>query len=67
MNLFLYGPPGCGKTTVGMLLAERMGWHFTDTDKIIENDAGMPITEIFLQNGEKPIFGRGKKRCLPIW
>jgi len=52
MNLYIYGPPGCGKTTIGMLLAERMGWHFTDTDKIIENEAGMPITEIFLQKGE---------------
>jgi 3-dehydroquinate synthase len=60
MNLFLYGPPGCGKTTVGMLLAERMGWHFTDTDKIIENEAGMPITEIFLQKGEADFRSREK-------
>ncbi len=60
MNLYIYGPPGCGKTTIGMLLAERMGWHFTDTDKIIENDAGMPITEIFLQKGEADFRQREK-------
>jgi len=60
MNLYIYGPPGCGKTTVGMLLAERMGWHFTDTDKIIENEAGMPITEIFLQKGESDFRLREK-------
>jgi len=60
MNFFIYGPPGCGKTTVGMLLAERMGWHFIDTDKIIENEAGMPITEIFLQKGEADFRSREK-------
>jgi len=58
MNLFIYGPPGCGKTTVGMLLAERMGWHFIDTDKIIENEAGMPIAEIFHQKGESDFRNR---------
>ncbi|MGB7538814.1 MAG: 3-dehydroquinate synthase [Anaerolineales bacterium] len=60
MNFFIYGPPGCGKTTVGMLLAERMGWHFLDTDKIIENEAGMPIAEIFLQKGEADFRSREK-------
>ncbi len=63
MNFFIYGPPGCGKTTVGMLLAERMGWHFLDTDKIIENEAGMPIAEIFLQKGEAD-FRRREKALL---
>lgn len=60
MNFFIYGPPGCGKTTVGMLLAERMGWHFIDTDKLIENEAGMPIAEIFLQKGETDFRSREK-------
>jgi shikimate kinase/3-dehydroquinate synthase len=60
MNFFIYGPPGCGKTTVGMLLAERMGWHFVDTDKLIENEAGMPVSEIFLQKGETDFRHREK-------
>ena len=60
MNFYIYGPPGCGKTTIGMLLAERMGWHFLDTDKIIENEAGMPIAEIFLQKGEADFRNREK-------
>ncbi|MFN2299127.1 MAG: 3-dehydroquinate synthase [Anaerolineales bacterium] len=61
MNFYIYGPPGCGKTTTGMLLAERMGWHFLDTDKIIENEAGMPITEIFRVKGEGEFRGREKE------
>jgi shikimate kinase/3-dehydroquinate synthase len=60
MNFFIYGPPGCGKTTIGMLLAERMGWHFVDTDKLIENEAGMPVAEIFLQKGEADFRNREK-------
>jgi len=61
MNFFIYGPPGCGKTTVGMLLAERLGWHFVDTDKLIENEAGMPVAEIFLQKGEAYFRNREKE------
>jgi shikimate kinase/3-dehydroquinate synthase len=61
MNFYIFGPPGCGKTTTGMLLAERMGWHFLDTDKIIENEAGMPISEIFLQKGESEFRSREKE------
>ena len=51
--LVLVGPPGAGKTTVGTLLAERLGLPFRDTDADIEAVAGKPISEIFLDDGEE--------------
>ena len=46
---------GSGKSTVGPLLARRLGWRFLDVDDIIESEAGMPIAEIFARHGE-PAF-----------
>jgi shikimate kinase len=46
------GPPGAGKTTVGLAVAELLGVAFTDTDAIIEATAGKPIPEIFFDDGE---------------
>lgn len=50
--LVLVGFMGSGKTTVGRLLAARLGWHFCDLDDRIEAAAGAPITTIFAQSGE---------------
>jgi shikimate kinase len=47
------GPPGSGKTTVGGLLAERLGVPFRDTDHDVEVAAGKPIGEIFIDDGEE--------------
>jgi shikimate kinase len=47
------GPPGSGKTTVGRLLAERLGVAFRDTDHDVETAAGKPIGEIFIDDGEE--------------
>jgi shikimate kinase len=49
----LIGPPGSGKTTVGELLAERLGVGFRDTDHDVEAAAGKPIGEIFVDDGEE--------------
>ncbi len=46
------GPPGSGKSTVGRLLAERLGVSFRDTDTDVETEAGKPIGEIFIDDGE---------------
>ena len=46
------GPPGSGKSTVGRLLAERLGVSFRDTDHDVETTAGKPIGEIFIDDGE---------------
>ena len=48
----LVGPPGSGKTTVGTLLAERLGLAFADTDAAVVERIGLPIAEMFVQDGE---------------
>ena len=50
--VFLYGPPGSGKSTVGRLLAERLALPFVDLDQRIEKRAGMSIPDIFAKEGE---------------
>lgn len=56
----LIGPPGAGKSTVGALLAERLGVGYRDTDADIVATAGRPVAEIFIDEGE-PYF-RGLER-----
>ena len=51
-NVVLIGMPGCGKSAVGRELARRMGRPFADLDKLIEEQAGRTIPEIFAQEGE---------------
>lgn len=48
----LVGPPGAGKTTVGMLVAQRLGTTFRDTDDDVEAEAGRSISDIFVDAGE---------------
>ena len=51
--LVLVGPPGAGKTTVGRLVAQRLGVAIRDTDEDIVRQAGKPISEIFVDDGEE--------------
>ncbi|SEG31101.1 shikimate kinase [Nonomuraea solani] len=48
----LIGPPGSGKTTLGRLLADRLGVGFRDTDTDVEAVAGKPVGDIFVEDGE---------------
>jgi len=43
---------GSGKSTVGPLIAARLGWRFVDADDVIASEAGLPIPEIFARHGE---------------
>lgn len=51
-KIFLYGPPGSGKTTLGRKLAGQLEWNFVDLDEAITQQAGMAIPEIFAAHGE---------------
>ena len=52
LSVFLIGMMGTGKTTVGKLLAQQLGYRFFDTDVLIERVAGQTINEIFAEQGE---------------
>jgi shikimate kinase len=54
-DVVIVGAPGSGKSTVGALLAERLGVPFIDVDAVIEAEAGKPIADIFAEDGE-PAF-----------
>ena len=49
----MIGPPGAGKTTVGTLVAGLLGLDFADTDTVVEEAAGKPVSDIFVQDGEE--------------
>lgn len=51
-RIVLTGFMGSGKTTVGPLLAARLGWSFVDVDDVIEAQAGATIAELFARHGE---------------
>ena len=52
MHVYLIGMPGAGKSTVGKVLAEKLGRTFVDLDAAIEKMAGKSIPEIFEKFGE---------------
>lgn len=53
--MVIIGPPGAGKSTVGRMVAERLGVEFRDADADIETVAGKAISDIFIEDGE-PAF-----------
>src|SRR5258708_3941354 len=62
-NIYLIGPMGSGKSTVGRALARGWEWEFMDTDRWIERTAGKTIRRIFEQSGE-PAFRRLEKSAV---
>ena len=51
-NIVLIGMPGCGKSTVGKLLAEALGREFCESDALVEREAALSVPEIFRREGE---------------
>jgi shikimate kinase len=51
-NIFLVGMMGAGKTTLGRALAQRTGLEFVDTDRVLVERTGVPVTTIFEIEGE---------------
>lgn len=51
-GIYLVGFMASGKTTIGRLLADELGWSFVDLDEDIEAAHGSPISEIFEKHGE---------------
>ena len=60
-NIFLIGPMGVGKTTIGRVLAKRLGKRFYDSDDEIERKTGAPISLIFDIEGESGFRRRESK------
>lgn len=54
-NLALIGFMGTGKTSVGRVVAEALGFQFLDTDELIQSRTGRTIADIFAKEGE-PVF-----------
>lgn len=61
--LVLVGPMGVGKSTVGQLLAERLGVGYRDTDDDIVAAQGRTIADIFVEEGE-PVFRALEKQAV---
>ncbi len=57
-NIFLVGMMGAGKTSVGRLLAKRLGKSFQDSDHLIEAQTGVRIATIFELEGEEGFRAR---------
>ncbi|HEX3470040.1 MAG TPA: shikimate kinase, partial [Silvibacterium sp.] len=51
-RIVLTGFMGAGKSTTGLLLAQKLGWQFLDTDAVIEARTGVTIAQLFEQRGE---------------
>jgi shikimate kinase len=60
-RIVLTGFMGSGKSTVGPLLAHRLGWRFIDADDVIVAEAGFTIPQIFLREGEAAFRERERK------
>lgn len=63
MIVCLTGFMGCGKSTVGRALADRLGWEFVDLDEYVEHKKGFSIKEIFAREGEE-VFRAIEAECV---
>lgn len=64
-RLLIIGMMGSGKTTVGRLAAERLGWPYLDSDAEVEEATGRTVPEIFAADGE-PAFRAAEGEALAL-
>jgi shikimate kinase len=62
-SLYLIGMMGSGKTTIGSILADRLGYQFFDTDQLIEQITQQSVSQIFAESGE-PVFRQVETQVL---
>jgi shikimate kinase len=65
MNIYLVGFMGCGKSTVGKKLANKLGFDFIDLDSFVEEQAGSTIEKLFKVSGED-VFRKFERNCLRV-
>ena len=65
-NIILCGFMGCGKSTVGKLLAKKLGMSFIDMDTYIEEKATMTVTEIFAKYSEGHFRDLEHQACIDL-
>lgn len=65
-NIILCGFMGCGKSTVGKLLAKKTGTNFIDMDQYIEKQTGQTVKEIFEKYGENHFRDLEHKACIDL-
>lgn len=66
-NLTLIGMPGSGKSTIGRLVAQRIGWAFVDVDEDIEQAAGMKLWQITEAEGFEGLARREAEANLGLY
>ncbi|MBE6679050.1 MAG: shikimate kinase [Ruminococcaceae bacterium] len=66
MNIILIGMPGCGKSTVGVILAKVMGMHFCDTDIVIQEREGRKLQDIINTDGNDAFLDCEQRALLSI-
>lgn len=62
-NIIFIGMPGCGKTTLAQMVAQRLGRPWYDSDQEIEREKNMSIAEIFARQGED-YFREQETECI---
>ena len=66
-NITLIGMPASGKSTVGVLLAKRLGYSFVDVDIVIQEKGRAPVKRDHSRRGAEWLHGGGKPgKCRPF-
>lgn len=64
--IVLIGMPGCGKTTIGRIMAKELGVPFIDTDNLIAEAEGMPLSQIQQKKGMKYFLSAEEQALLSL-